>query len=308
MAFCCNECKLLFHRKYPNCPVCGGIIIEEHESEDSLMAKGYSRHRLYKTDSTSAASATTTSVFSSPSTLKREYTVPEVTINAQSELERLRNDFVNRRSDSSDSGNGTGSTDAPANTRGTVSFGGPSTAANADNRNRAGIAENNGSPTSVNDNQRRQNGNTDGSGGTRSGGFFDNPSSARYRINTETDNPTNRTGTGGSGNSAGARPNPTRLSEESDRRTDRNPSHTFSFDNQQPRRPGYSAHRPHRQIHIPWRVILTIILIFFIVIALVAIWNARFTILNGILNIFLSLLPVALIIGVVVYLIRGIFR
>ena len=68
------------------------------------------------------------------------------------------------------------------------------------------------------------------------------------------------------------------------------------------------TYRPTTPVRIPWRIILYAFLMVVVIVAVIAIWNARYAIINGILDFILSILPAVLVIGGIVYLIRRIFR
>ena len=124
------------------------------------------------------------------------------------------------------------------------------------------------------------------------GGFFDNPTASQYRFDTGAE-------LGGTSD---------RASSPDNRSANENDAPAFSFSEQPQYRPSYSSYRPRRQIQIPWRAIFTIAAIILAVVLVCVIWNARYAILNGIIGFFVSLLPTALLIGGVVYLVRNLFR
>ena len=60
--------------------------------------------------------------------------------------------------------------------------------------------------------------------------------------------------------------------------------------------------------NIRWRTVFRILLIIAIIFAGITIWNMRYVILNSILNFIVALLPIILIIWIIYYLIRSLFR
>lgn len=61
-------------------------------------------------------------------------------------------------------------------------------------------------------------------------------------------------------------------------------------------------------LNIRWRAIFRLIFIIILVIAAISIWNMRYIIFSSIVNFLISLLPIVLIIWVLWYLIRSLFR
>lgn len=61
-------------------------------------------------------------------------------------------------------------------------------------------------------------------------------------------------------------------------------------------------------LNIRWRAVFRIIFIILLVIAAISIWNMRYIIFSSIVNFLISLLPIVLIIWVLWYLIRSLFR
>lgn len=59
---------------------------------------------------------------------------------------------------------------------------------------------------------------------------------------------------------------------------------------------------------IPWRLVFTLLVLAGIVGVVMTIWNMRYVIVNSILSFFIELIPIFLIIGGIVYMIKAIFR
>lgn len=116
---------------------------------------------------------------------------------------------------------------------------------------------------------------TDDSAANRqnTGGFFANPTADQYRINPERNgNPT-------------VTPTPNNNSFN-----DR-----FEFNDAQPRRRNRIGRRPFRAINIPWRLIFTLIIIVFVIMMLVAIWNARHIIIDALISLCSTVITIVLI-------------
>lgn len=60
--------------------------------------------------------------------------------------------------------------------------------------------------------------------------------------------------------------------------------------------------------NIRWRTVLRVLFILLLVIVAVAIWKMRYVIFSSILNFFISILPIALIVGILWYIFRSFFR
>lgn len=59
---------------------------------------------------------------------------------------------------------------------------------------------------------------------------------------------------------------------------------------------------------IPWRLVFTLLILVGVVGVVITIWSMRYVIVNSILSFFVELIPVFLIIGGIVYMIKAIFR
>lgn len=59
---------------------------------------------------------------------------------------------------------------------------------------------------------------------------------------------------------------------------------------------------------IPWRAVFTLVVIGLIVGVVMTIWNMRYAIVSAVLNFVIELIPIVLILGGIVYLIRALFR
>ncbi|MBQ5868995.1 MAG: hypothetical protein IIW68_06700, partial [Lachnospiraceae bacterium] len=84
MAFYCEECRVIYPQKKPNCPRCGDRIVEDSVSEKSLLEKGYVYHKSHPAFSSQPTHSASSGRAPSP-----------VTINSHSVLEQIRQDFIN---------------------------------------------------------------------------------------------------------------------------------------------------------------------------------------------------------------------
>lgn len=239
MAFCCNECKIIYSKNSSNCPKCGGQIINVQSSDESLLQQGFLYHKNHPSSSASNTSSNNISK------------APVFSIDSQDALEQLRQDFINHRKENK-----------------------PETPQQPTPDNKP----------------------SDSSGGSGNSGnsFFSNVSSPEYQIK-----PVNPA------------PKPVSPPPPAQGSTPQQPTaadRPFSGEQETPLQRRVRTYRPTAPIQIPWRIILYIFLAIVAIIALVAIWNARYTIINSILDFILSLLPIALIIGGMVYLVRRLFR
>lgn len=84
MAFYCEECKIIYPQKKPNCPKCGDRIVEDSASEKSLVEKGYVYHKSHPAFS-----------YQSTKPASSGAAAPSVTLNSRSVLDQIRQDFIN---------------------------------------------------------------------------------------------------------------------------------------------------------------------------------------------------------------------
>lgn len=139
-----------------------------------------------------------------------------------------------------------------------------------------------------------QNNNASVPSGNSDNDFFSNVSALEFQINTNNHTP--------------PPVNATQKDKKTTSHQNTAANRPFSGDQDSSPQQRIKTYRPTTPIHIPWRIILYVFLAIVAIIAVVAIWNARYAIINGIFNFILSLLPLALIVGGIVYLIRRIFR